>query len=167
VFTPRAGGTNAPWTRVRRVKFTKNRVKLTGNGINLMGKDTNNPSDILSDIEIYDNDFHISRRKFGGNGRFVQLVRMQDGRNVKINGNRVINDGDGLFADSSIPGPEGRIPATGLVEYCNNIITRGAIRGNGVADGTDAVNTYYPHTRFEGNITSGFIYPEESLERWE
>ena len=74
VFTVRNQDGAAPWAVVEDVAFTNNVVRRVGSGINVLGTDDIHPSGRTRRLLIRNNLFEEVGGRWGGKGRFLQLV---------------------------------------------------------------------------------------------
>lgn len=75
VFTPRNQEATAPWSTVRDVTFTHNKVLNSASAFNFLSADDENPSQPLQNVVIRNNLIdQVNRSQYGGSGRITQWI---------------------------------------------------------------------------------------------
>jgi len=147
LFTPRNQGGTAPWSVVQEIQFTNNVVRHVAGAINILGTDNLAPSQQTNGITIRNNLFEdVSSAEYGGTGWFVLIVGAAD---VTVDHNTVFADGTSdLYADG---------PASPGFVFTNNIMQNNAwaIMGNSTSPGNATIATFFPGSRFFGNVIAG------------
>jgi hypothetical protein len=146
-LTPRGEGGLTPWAVVQDVTFTNNVVRHAAAAINLAGYDDSGPSQQSRRIRVANNLFEdIGGARWGGNGRFLQILDGTDG--VTIEHNTILHTSQVVIA-------EGR-PHTGFT-YRNNLSRHNdyGVSGTGTATGTSTLNTYFPGYVFVRYVLAG------------
>jgi hypothetical protein len=152
LFTVRNQDGKAPWATIENVSFTNNIVKNTEQGFQLLGKDSPNPSQRATGLQIKNNLFT------GIANRFLTMTGYQ---NVTLDHNTHFQGGN-IMALHDEPSP-------GFV-YTNNITNRSAegygIHGGGVGEGTAALARYAPGHSVRNNVfigASARFYPSNNF----
>jgi hypothetical protein len=152
VFTPRNQSNTAPWSVVRDITFTNNRVRNVASALNILGTDDINPSQRAENFTIRNNVFEIDTA-MGGN---AYLITMTSGpSDITIDHNTIISPGTIV----NIGGPA----VTGFV-YTKNLARHNTygVKGQGTGTGLSTLQYYFPGYVFSGNVLAGgkaSLYP--------
>jgi hypothetical protein len=141
VFTPRNDGT-APFSAVRDVTFTNNRVRNVSGGIGMQGFSEGAPTQQLQRVLVRNNLWE------GPQGTFVLMVGPIDG--VKLDHNTALGmNRSAIFA-------AGNAPNSGFV-LTNNLLGFGSlgIAGDSVRSGLQALSVFFPGALVQGNVLIG------------
>ena len=139
LFTVRSESGQAPWATVENVSFTNNTVKNSEQGFQLLGTDAPYPSGRGNSLTIANNLFT------GIANRFLTMTGFY---NVTLNHNTHFQSGNVAILYGE--------PSIGFV-YTNNVTIRSGFGffGDGVGEGTAALNTYVPGSVFQRNLIAG------------
>ena len=147
VLTVRNQDGKAPWAVVEDVAFTNNVVRRVGSGINVLGTDDNHPSGRTRRLLIKNNLFEDVGGRWGGKGRFLQLV---DGtQDVVVECNTIGQTGE-------IVAVSGR-PHRGFV-FRDNLAPQneyGIAGDDHFGDPMGTLATYMPGATVTGNVIEG------------
>ena len=141
LFTPRNQDGTAPFSAVRDVTFTNNRVRNVSGGIAMKGFDDGHPSQQLQRVLVRNNLWEDTQ------GTFVLMLGPIDG--VKLDHNTVLGTtGSALFA-SGAPNP-------GFM-LTNNLLAFGlfGIAGGSTGNGIQTLGVYFPGASVEQNVLIG------------
>ena len=152
VFTPRNQENSAPWSTVRDITFTNNRVVNVASGINILGTDDIHTSQQLQNVTVRGNVFEITT-SLGGSGHFVTITAgpsdLTFDHNTIIHPGKVVNIGG---------------PAVSSFVFTNNLSRHNAygVQGQNYGIGLSSLNHYFPGFVFSGNVLAGgpaSLYP--------
>jgi hypothetical protein len=141
LFTPRNQEGTAPFSAVRDVTFTNNRMINVAGGIAMQGFDEGQPSQQLQRVLVRNN---LAQ---GPQGTFVLMVGPIDG--LKLDHNTALGmTHSTIFASNA--------PNSGFV-LTNNLLAYGlfGIAGDGVRSGTQALGVYFPGALVQRNVLIG------------
>src|SRR4051812_44623099 len=145
VFTPRNQENTAPWSAVRDITFTNNRVRNVASALNILGTDDIYPSQHAQHFTIRNNVFEITTM-MGGKGYFITMTSGPS--DITIDHNTIISDGTIV----NVGGPA----VAGFV-YTNNLSRHNTygVQGQGYGIGLSTLNHYFPGYVFSGNVLAG------------
>src|SRR3954469_9803391 len=152
VFTPRNQENTAPWSAVRDITFTNNRVLNVASAFNVLGSDDINPSQRLQNLLVRNNVFEITTA-MGGNGHFVTITGGPV--NLTFDHNTILHDGKAINVGG---------PAVPNLIYTNNLSRHNTygVQGQNYGIGVSSLNHYFPGFVFTGNVLAGgsaSLYP--------
>ena len=152
VLTPRNQENTAPWSAVRNITFTNNRVTNVASALNVLGTDDIHPSQQQQNVTIRNNVFEITT-SMGGSGHFVTITGGPSG--LTFDHNTIIHPGKII----NVAGPA----VSGLV-YTNNLSRHNTygVQGQNYGIGTSSLSQYFPGFVFSGNVLAGgtaSLYP--------
>jgi regulation of enolase protein 1 (concanavalin A-like superfamily) len=145
VFTPRNQENTAPWSAVRDITFTNNRVRNVASALNILGTDDIHPSQHAQNFTIRNNVFEITT-KMGGKGYFITMTSGPS--DITIDHNTI--DSDGTIVN--IGGP-----AVNDFVFTHNLSRHNTygIMGQGYGIGNSTLAHYFPGSVFTGNVLAG------------
>ena len=141
LFTPRNQDGTAPFSAVRDVTFTNNRILNVAGGIAMQGFDEGHPSQQLQRVLVRNNLWE------GPQGTFVLMIGPIDG--VKLDHNTALGMGhSAIFA--------GNAANSGFV-LTNNLLGYGlfGIAGDSAGSGNGALGMYFPGGLVQRNVLIG------------
>lgn len=147
VLTVRNQDGKAPWAVVEDVAFTNNVVRRVGSAINVLGTDDIHPSGKTRRLLIRNNLFEDVGGRWGGKGRFLQLVDATT--DVVVESNTVAQTGE-------IVAVSGR-PHRGFV-FRDNVAPQneyGIAGDEHFGDPLGTLATYMPDACVTGNVIEG------------
>jgi hypothetical protein len=151
LITPRNGG-RAPWTVTSDIAIVGNRFINVGSGFNIMGHDYAHTSQLTERVLIRDNVVGVTGLH-GADGRAFQFI--DGGSDYTVTHNTII---DTAVAPASpvVALAQSSTKITNFV-FTNNLSTHTAYGffGNGVGEGTRALNTYFTNWTFSKNALVG------------
>ncbi|MBS1788279.1 MAG: hypothetical protein JST85_11175 [Acidobacteria bacterium] len=138
---------SAPWSVTRDVTFVNNIVRHSGAGVNLLGRDPNQPGDVMQRVLIANNLWEdIDGSHWGKtHGRFLQISGAPE---VVVDHNTVFHTGAVITTYD--------VPSQNFV-FTNNLCAHNeyGVKGDGTAPGSNTLNKYFPGAVFAGNVLSG------------
>jgi hypothetical protein len=152
VLTPRNQENRAPWSAVRDITITNNRVVNVAAAINVLGTDDIHPSQQFQNLLVRNNVFEINTA-MGGRGLFITMT--SGPTNITIDHNTIISTGTIV----NVGGPA----ITGFT-FTNNMARHNTygVQGTGYGIGLSTLNHYFPGYVFKGNVLAGgnaSLYP--------
>lgn len=152
VFTPRNQENSAPWSVVRDITFTNNRVLNVAAALNVLGTDDIYPSQQLQNLTIRNNVFEVDT-VMGGRGLFITMTSGPS--NITIDHNTIINTGTIVNVGG---------PAVSGFSYTNNMSRHNTygVQGQNYGIGLSTLSYYFPGCVFAGNVLAGgnaSLYP--------
>src|SRR5205085_4734146 len=156
MFSLRNDYNETPWGTMRDVTFTNNIVRHASSGIHVLNQDTNSPSLRGANMTIRNNLFEdINGPAYGGRGAFLMFTSSV---NLDVEHNTVFQTGFmGIAYFSDFP-VQGRGTGHGFTNdgfvFSNNIVWKNdyGFFGDGLGEGTMALNTYAPTGQFARNV---------------
>lgn len=137
----------APWSVTRDVTFINNIVRNSYAGLNLLGRDENQPGQVMRRVLIRNNLWEaIDGVRFGGlPGIFLQLSAAPD---VTVDHNTVLHSGHVISTYGAI--------SPNFI-YTNNISAHNeyGVKGDGQGTGKDTIDVYFPGAVFRNNVLAG------------
>lgn len=151
----------APWSTIEDVTFVNNLIRHAGSGINVLGSDDPQLSQSMARVLIRDNVFDdIDGTTWGGAGRLFQILDYRRGTtDIAIEHNTAFQSGSVIYTEA--------VEHNGFV-YRDNLTPRGdyGVIGQGSAEGSDTIATYFPDGEFRRNVIVGASeseYPPENF----
>ncbi len=136
----------APWSVTRDVTFVNNVVRHSGAGINLLGRDPNQPGDLMRRVLVRNNLWDdIDGARWKTHGRFLQI---SDAPDVIVDHNTILHSGTVITAYGA--------PSPNFV-FTNNLCAHNdyGVKGDGTAVGNGTLNAYMPGAIFTRNVLAG------------
>ncbi|MGH9799833.1 MAG: hypothetical protein ACRD82_05660 [Blastocatellia bacterium] len=137
----------APWSVTRDVTFVNNIIRHSGAGINILGRDPNQPGDLMQKVLVSNNLWEdIDGGRWGRtHGRFLQI---SDAPDVTVDHNTVLHTGTVITAYGA--------PSPSFV-FTNNLLAHNeyGVKGDGTAVGNGTLKAYLPGAVFAGNVLAG------------
>lgn len=137
----------APWSVSRDITFVNNIIRHSGAGANLLGRDPNQPGDLMRRVLIRNNLWDdIDGARWGKtHGRFLQISGAPE---VMVDHNTILHTGAVITTYES-PSPN--------FAFTNNLCAHNeyGVKGDGTAPGNGTINKYLPGAVFEGNVIAG------------
>jgi regulation of enolase protein 1 (concanavalin A-like superfamily)/pectate lyase len=152
VLTPRNQENSAPWSVVRDITFTNNRVINVASALNILGTDDINPSQRFRNLIVRNNIFEIDTA-MGGTGIFMTMT--SGPANIRIDHNTIIHTGKVVNVSG---------PAVSGFSYTYNMSRHNTygVQGQNYGIGLSTLNQYFPGHVFTGNVLAGgnaSLYP--------
>jgi regulation of enolase protein 1 (concanavalin A-like superfamily) len=152
VLTPRNQENTAPWSAVRDITFSNNRVINVASGVNVLGRDDIYSSQQLQNLAVRNNVFEIDTA-MGGKGGFITIT--SGPANITVDHNTIINTGTIV----NVAGP-----AVYKFVYTNNMSRHNTygVQGQNYGIGLSTLAHYFPGYVFTGNVLAGgnaSLYP--------
>ncbi|MEK7830452.1 MAG: hypothetical protein AAB401_05155 [Acidobacteriota bacterium] len=140
----------APWSVTRDVTFVNNVVRNSQAGINLLGRDTNQPGDLMRRVMIRNNLWENIADGF---------LQISDAPDVTVDHNTILHRGQ-VISTYGLQSP-------GFV-YTNNLSAHNeyGVKGDGQGTGNSTITAYLPNSVFSRNVLAGGIssdYPSNNF----
>jgi hypothetical protein len=158
VITPRNQDGESPWSTVRDLDFSYNKVLNSPQGMGILGHDDINESERTENLSIRHNFFDLQRPDPGGRGRLFQISN--GAYDVTIDHNTGFQDRSVIWAYSR---------PNELVRFTNNLVRHNdcadgaacGIGGDGTRVGDDTIEKYFPNSVFRQNVMFDGGFPAD------